>query len=356
MASFSSRLLRHVYLAWPGVAGGAVAARDALRLARDWARAGGSASRAGLVGEAACKRCGISARVPGVWLGGDGRCADCHARPEPALEIRDQLAAPITLERIAEPAVRAALTPRATATGVDALVALSGGKDSLVTLTSAVALGMRVAALTLDNGFLLAPAREASVRWCERLGIALVVHPAPMQASVAQALASQRLAPWPCVVCFDHLSRALLGEAERLGASTILTGLRYRWPGGRSMAPASEAFAAYAPPRSAAHVAVVNLPAALDLDEREERALLAAHGWVDPGIAGHSTNCLLPAHFEHLHRERTGRPHDSVRFVALEARLGVIPRALAIERMAGAKPDAEHTAELERRLGARIPS
>ena len=350
MASFRARLLRHLYLRRPWFAGPALALRDAALLASDWVQAGGSASRAGLLGTRACARCGIAARVPGVWLDRDELCEACRvmsalpAAPAP-------VPAPISLARIAEPEVRTALTPRGDGS-IDALVALSGGKDSLVTLTSAVALGLRVSALTLDNGFLLDVAIDACRSWCERLGVPLTVARVEMHQTVASALARKRLVPWPCVACFDHLSRALLDEAERLGTRTILTGLRYRWPGGRSMAPASEAFAAYAPPDSAADLAVVNLPAALDLDESEQLELLAAHGWVDPAIAGHSTNCLLPAHFEHLYRERTGRPHESVRFVALEARLGVIPRDVAVERMRGAEPAPAHRAELARRLAA----
>ncbi|MFN7951565.1 MAG: hypothetical protein U0610_07550 [bacterium] len=350
MIAAGARLLRSAYLDWPALASAALATRDGFRRVLDLARARGSLTRAGWRGDARCVRCGLAARVPGVSLDLLGRCRECVAAPVPGLPPAILGALPeISLARIAETAARRCLVPRADG-GVDAVVALSGGKDSLLALIGARALDLRVVAVTLDNGFLLAPALANARAWCERLGVPLAIRREPMHDVVRAALRRKRLVPWPCIACFDRLSRVLLAEAARVDARTILTGLRYRWPSGSALAPASEAFAPYAPPREAARVAVLNLPAALGLTETEERALLARLGWHDPGLEGHSTNCLLPAHFEHLHRTRVGHPHESVRFVAREAREGVITAALAVARMAGAPPRDEHRDELARRL------
>ncbi len=351
MAALGARLLRTAYFQWPALTSGALAARDGLKLAGDLARAHGSLTRAGWRGSARCERCGIDARVPGVSLSRRGCCNECLSEPVAARSAARAQHAPAGswLTRVTEPAVRHALTPRADG-GVDAVVALSGGKDSLLALVAARELGLRVTASTLDNGFLLDAVLASAHGWCERLGVPLSIHRESMHDEVRAALRRRRLNPWPCVGCFDRLSRALVAEVLRVGARMIVTGLRYHWPGGSAIAAASAAFAPFAPAADAAQISVLNLPAALALGESEERALLATLGWVDPGLAGHSTNCLLPARFEHLHLARLGRPHDSVRFVAREAREGVIEPQVAVARMAGTPPSAAHQAELERRL------
>ncbi|MBK7975801.1 MAG: hypothetical protein IPK07_21835 [Deltaproteobacteria bacterium] len=111
MATLRARLFRHVYLAWPGLAGLGLAARSAGLLALDWVRAGGSPTRSGLVGGRTCARCGIEARVPGVSLAADGRCVECRASAPPAGVALPGGRGAITLARISEPEVRAALTP-----------------------------------------------------------------------------------------------------------------------------------------------------------------------------------------------------------------------------------------------------
>ncbi len=354
MVALGARLLRIAYLEWPRLTSAALAVRDGVKRAGDLARAHGSLTRAGWRGAARCARCGIDARVPGVFLTGCGHCNECVSEPAAtqSAALVERAPAAISLARVTDPALRHSLTPRGDG-GFDAVVALSGGKDSLLALVAARELGLRVTAVTLDNGFLLDAALEGARSWCERLGVPLSIHREPMHDEVRAALRRKRLNPWPCVACFDRLSRVLVAEALRLGARTVVTGLRYHWPGGSAIAAASAAFAPYAPREEAARVSVLNLPAALALGEAEERELLATLGWVDPAMAGHSTNCLLPAHFEHLHLKRLGRPHDSVRFVAREAREGVIEPTVAAARMAGIAPNAAHQAELDRRLAGR---
>lgn len=332
-----------------------MAVRHVLQAASDWGHALGSMTRAGLAGERRCARCGIDARILGIWLDTNDVCNECvdaaSGERRSSETVRSTESPHSWRDRIADPVAAGLLTPRPGRGAVDALVALSGGKDSLATLLIAKReLGLSVAALTLDNGFLLDPALAACRSWCDELDAPLTVIRDAMHDDVRGALARRNLTPWPCVACFDRLSRALITEATRLGGPAIVTGLRYRWPGGSACARASQAFAAYAPSPAAETLWVVNLPAAVGLAEAEERELLARHGWADPGIAGHSTNCLLPAHFERLHLERLGRPHESARFVSLEARQGVISREVAIERTRADAPPAWHRDEIERRL------
>ncbi len=112
-----------------------------------------------------CTRCILTDDVPGVVIGADGTCSVCKghdARHGDWPRIRARRAA--EFEGLVRAARRAGRT-------YDALVPLSGGKDSTYVLYLARRVyGLRTLAVTYDNGFLTPHARKNITRALDALG------------------------------------------------------------------------------------------------------------------------------------------------------------------------------------------
>lgn len=112
-----------------------------------------------------CARCILTDEVPGVAIGADGTCSVCKghdARHGDWPKIRARRAAEF------EGLLRAA---RGAGRTYDALVPLSGGKDSMYVLYLARRVyGLRTLAVTYDNAFLTPHARKNITRALDILG------------------------------------------------------------------------------------------------------------------------------------------------------------------------------------------
>jgi amino acid adenylation domain-containing protein len=115
--------------------------------------------------ETFCKECGLSSKYPDARFDTDGVCNLCNDfkrnknRVDGYFRNMDDLSALIT-------------TIKQQRRGdYDALVLVSGGKDSTYTLCKLVDLGLKVYALTLDNGFISDQAKQNIDYVCGALGV-----------------------------------------------------------------------------------------------------------------------------------------------------------------------------------------
>jgi amino acid adenylation domain-containing protein len=111
-----------------------------------------------------CARCGLASNYPGVSFDADRVCSECRAFDEYNAKARvyfkpeDELATLLSSQRGARG-------------NYDCIALLSGGKDSSYVLCRLVDMGLRVLALTLENGYLSDQAHGNIGRVVEALGV-----------------------------------------------------------------------------------------------------------------------------------------------------------------------------------------
>lgn len=113
-----------------------------------------------------CTRCVLPDSFPGLTFDSEGVCSECRVHKQQWDGWEEKLPEKRRiLERLCEDA-------RGKNKAFDALVPLSGGKDSTYVLYYAKkALGLNVLAYTLDNSYLTSHARENIDRACRILGV-----------------------------------------------------------------------------------------------------------------------------------------------------------------------------------------
>lgn len=195
----------------------------------------------------------------------------------------------------------------------DALVALSGGKDSTLALVLAYSIGLRILAVTIDHGFLAPIALENSLMMCSKLGVPLMIYKRDYSDLFRSKIARGES---PCRDCSRRNIRALVRIAKSLGIPIIITG--HEIPqGGRVVERRGE-------------ITILRLPALLMLDERRIREFLERLGWRDPHLGGYTTNCLiLPIAVERFYKKR-GYSFEADRIAHL-VRLGILDRERALK-------------------------
>ncbi len=164
-----------------------------------------------------CSACGIGSDTPGIKLDENGVCNLCrdfvkHApRVEAYFRERDHLR-----ETIAAAARRK--------TGdYDCMVLLSGGKDSTYALYQVAAMGFRVYAFTLDNGFISEQALGNVQRVVDDLGIdhefATTEHMPDIFRDSLTRFSNV------CQGCFKTIYTLSLRRADELGIPALVTGI-----------------------------------------------------------------------------------------------------------------------------------
>lgn len=108
-----------------------------------------------------CTRCVLPETFPGIHFDENGVCNYCRNTPVPTQEEKRE-----HLKRFEE-----LIEQKRTAGGFDVLLAYSGGKDSTYTLMMLTrTYGLRVLALTFDNGFVSEQAKANIVKMTDVLG------------------------------------------------------------------------------------------------------------------------------------------------------------------------------------------
>jgi amino acid adenylation domain-containing protein len=111
-----------------------------------------------------CTRCGLASDYPGVSFDAERVCNECRAFEDYSGKARVYFKPESELATV--------LTSQRGARGqYDCIVLLSGGKDSTYVLARVVDMGLRVLALTLDNGYISDQAKGNIGRVVEALGV-----------------------------------------------------------------------------------------------------------------------------------------------------------------------------------------
>lgn len=115
--------------------------------------------------ESFCKHCGLSSRYPDAHLNSAGLCQLCSQFDHNQSRIDEYFKSNEELTRLITD-IKAARRAR-----YDAVVLLSGGKDSTFALSKLVDLGLIVYAFSLDNGFISDQAKDNIDTVCQSLGV-----------------------------------------------------------------------------------------------------------------------------------------------------------------------------------------
>ena len=323
-----------------------------------------------------CTRCVLPATFPGIGFDGEGVCNFCRAQPAQHDETGKMARAKARFEQIVG---RVRPTP-----GIQCLMAYSGGKDSTYTLMVLRRVyGLRVLAVTLDNGFISPQAFANSRRVVEALDVDQVTvkprmglvrrifaacafgNPFPAKAlerassicnacmglvkSVALRIALERRIP---IVAWGWSpgQAPVSASAVKLSASMML-----RMQAARAaplVAIVGDEIRPYLPDPRHASAEGCSLPHAtnplafLDYDERRIISEIEPLGWRPPeDTDGNSTNCLLNSYANRVHLRRYGF-HPYAFEIAGLVRRGLMARTEGLAKLSdlGSRGAAEAVA------------
>lgn len=194
------------------------------------------------------------------------------------------------------------------ASGRPALLALSGGKDSLATLAVCRARDIDVVAVLYDNGFVPAPVIARARAVCDAVSVpfsVIVADPDDARAIAAAVASPSPSSPAPCMACARQMGRHFAAWCDRLEASWIVSGTNYpaHWQhsdhtghddGQRWRIQASHGLLS----PTGRTLRLIHLPYALRLTHDDVRAALGGLGVdldeVTRAVGGISSNCRVP--------------------------------------------------------------
>ena len=304
-----------------------------------------------------CKTCGLPETYPGAEFSADGVCHICiefesykdraqsYFQPEPELEKRVRSAAEKSTGRY------------------DAIMLLSGGKDSTYAAYRLAAMTSRVLAVTLDNGYIAHGAKTNIERVTEHLGWDhRYLSTDKMNEIFVDSLKTHSNV---CQGCFKAIYTLALRTARAEGVPMIVTGLsrgqffetRLTPDLFRSSAPTcaqlddlvSQARKTYHAEDDALsrlmdtkdlqdgrildEVEILDLYRYIDVPVAEIYDFLTQHtAWSRPSDTGRSTNCLINDVGIHLHKTREGF-HNYALPYSWDVRMGHKTRAQALEEL-----------------------
>jgi amino acid adenylation domain-containing protein len=164
-----------------------------------------------------CLRCGLSDRYPDTKIGDDGICHICRDfdsykdRADAYFQPQDVLAAEINLAKSRKRGK------------YDAIMLLSGGKDSAYAIYRLADLTKDILAITLDNGFISAGAKENIQRICADIGVDHRFVSTPAMNEIFRD--SLKRFSNVCQGCFKTIYAMALKVARDEGIPAIVTGL-----------------------------------------------------------------------------------------------------------------------------------
>lgn len=213
-----------------------------------------------------------------------------------------------------------------------AIVALSGGKDSICALVTCVRrLQLPTIAMLYDNGFIPPEVIAQAARVCEALETPFeIVRPSPDEAQAFDRLvegATSQVAT-PCAACSASIFRALDARADVLGSRWLVLGTNYH--------------AAWSEPLSAVNVRKtaggrvirrIHLPFAMSLTHDTLLETLDELGVVVHKQRGASSNCRVPELVQARVAPTLGHPTE-LEDLALEVMAGHLRREAALDELA----------------------
>ena len=326
-----------------------------------------------------CTRCVLPETFPGIQFDEDGLCQHCRRQPSP--ERRDEQRAQLRA-RFEAMAQEVREEP-----GYQCLVSWSGGKDSTYTLwLMRHEYGLRVLAMTFDNGFVSPTAFENMRTVSDRLGVDhVIIRPGftflkrVFTASMDPTLYSPKALERASSICNTCMGLAK-GIALRLALEKNIPMMVYGWSPGQIPLPsaflrpnrsmlASMVEAASAPlaqasggeagvyfPELEQLERAPRLPANVSplvfLDWHEDAAVetIQRYGWRQPDDTDpNSSNCLLNAFANQVHHAHMGYHAYAMELAGL-VREGYMERDEALRRLE-TQPSAELVQRVADRLG-----
>jgi hypothetical protein len=317
-----------------------------------------------------CSRCILPETFPGIRFDEHGVCNHCRMAPSDERNAKAR--------KDAEDRFAALIAEHQGRGCYDVVVGYSGGKDSTYSLIVFKQHGLRILAVTYDNGFLPDGTLRNLRTVVEKLGIDhLLVKPRfdllarifrrAAAAPLFGAKAAERAADM-CTACIGFVKFGILRQAIELEIPFI----GYGWSPGQIPLSAAivknnpeivrltqqqllEPLAALCPKEDLRpyfleerHFQKADLfpynvsPVAFAPAYSEEMVIehVARHGWVRPeGVDSNSTNCLLNSYAIRVHKQRW-RFHPYVFEIAKLVREGSMPRAEGIAKMEEPEPEA----------------
>lgn len=173
--------------------------------------------------ETICTRCILPDKFPGITFDGDGVCSVCHEHEQRWQTWDDTLAGKRkVLDRLCEDAKKRGKQ-------FDALVPLSGGKDSTYVLYLAVKeLGLKCLAYSMDNGYLTQHAKDNISKACRILGVEHIYY--DIDPTLVNRLFAffMRKTGYFCSVCLRGISMTTERVADMYDAPLVLAGTSSR--------------------------------------------------------------------------------------------------------------------------------
>jgi predicted PP-loop superfamily ATPase len=278
-----------------------------------------------------CSRCLLADDLPGVVIGPNGLCNHCS---DYAAELSSGMYSSRQLLETVQ-AYRTNGTP-------DSVLAFSGGKDSALALLLAVKeLNLKPLAILVDNGFIPEEVQVNGRKFCEGLGVQLVVEKIDIR-HVARSSLQSTSGEIPCTSCiggiFAKMARACRDHQLRL----IIGG--HRFP------PLTYPVSAFTKRAEDQQFACVSPLLARRLPEAQQLELIEAAGWKKVSIAGNTSNCkLIGVVEEHLYDVHGYNPH--LFEVSKEIRAGFYGREDGYGKVDRPRITAEHRDWVQQRLG-----
>ena len=309
-----------------------------------------------------CVQCILPETFPGISFNEQGVCIHCQ-------RYRGRAATEKQMEKYEQKFVQLLQEKRKSST-YDILVAYSGGKDSTYTLDVLVnRYKLRVLALTFDNTFISPRAEENIRNVCGALGAdLLVIRPNPsLLRKIFAAAADRELysaktlerASTICTSCIGIIKNLIL----RTAIEKEIPFVGFGWSPGQAPVQSSvmktnarlmqsTQQAIYKPLHDIVGDAInpyfvtrdqfehpekfpwnVHPLAFLPYDEEKIVQRIKEFGWVKPDDTDpNSSNCLLNAYANHIHRQRYGF-HPYVWEIANMVREGVMSRGEGLEKI-----------------------
>ncbi len=203
-----------------------------------------------------------------------------------------------------------------------ALLALSGGKDSLTALYLLVEiLQVQTHAFLYQNGFIPDFIVEKAREFCDFYQVPLTVVERPLYQQFRQeyALNGEQLVARTgldfCYLCSGRLNQISFDLCDQLGAQWVVLGNKVY----TQLKPyvSSIAWGTLQGRRRQS----INLLYTLGIQNIHQQYILKKMGWTDPGLPGYTSNCWIPGLVEQARRQRL-QAHPDQGYIERELRSG----------------------------------
>jgi len=240
-----------------------------------------------------------------------------------------------------------------------ALLALSGGKDSLTALyLLADVLQVKTVAFLYQNGFIPPLVITQAQAMCDKYGVHLEILTKPLYDAFKREYpldASGQLVARTgldfCQLCSQQIQRLGLASSERFGAQWIVFG--------------NKVYTQTEPYVSSIKMATINgktrksinLLYTLGIKTEHQKYILEQMGWQDPGLEGYTSNCLIPGLVESA-RQRSLKLHADQGYIERELRSGAYSwdeaQTLLQQSASSALPNPKYAQTLPASLRAQL--